>query len=107
MFEVTYATGCLENPSTRKAFLQNVIALVKVTKGKNIILSSEASHAIYSRSPVDAMQVGMLAGMKQEAALDAVSTNCEAVFKHAHMRRTFKGAAELVSKDGDVEMKKA
>jgi hypothetical protein len=38
----------------------------------------------------------MMLGLNQEQAMAAVSGSCEKVFKHAHLRSTFKGVAELV-----------
>lgn len=37
-------------------------------------------------------------GMNQKDALNVVSKNCLMAFKHAHMRKTYKGVAELVFK---------
>lgn len=35
-------------------------------------------------------------GMNQEQAMASQQQSCEGVFKHAHLRRTFKGVAEIV-----------
>ena len=35
----------------------------------------------------------------------AVSTNCEYALKHSHMRKTFKGVAELIGKNDKEESK--
>ena len=48
-------------------------------------------------------------GLNQQQAMAAVGQNCERVFKHAHLRSTFKGVAEVVkvaSKKGEVEEEK-
>jgi RNase P/RNase MRP subunit p30 len=38
----------------------------------------------------------MMLGLNQQQAMAAVGQNCERVFKHAHLRSTFKGVAEVV-----------
>jgi ribonuclease P/MRP protein subunit RPP1 len=54
MFEICYGSGCLEGGSTtRRQFLTNALQLVKLSKGKGIILSAEASQIMFLRSPVD------------------------------------------------------
>lgn len=54
MFEVTYGSSCFEGGSlVRKQFLMNALAIVKLLKGKNLILSSEANSVLLQRSPVD------------------------------------------------------
>ena len=38
----------------------------------------------------------MMLGLNQQQAMAAVGQNCERVFKHAHLRSTFKAVAEVV-----------
>jgi len=41
----------------------NAMSLVKLCKGKNLILSSEASQQIYQRSPTDALTIANMLGV--------------------------------------------
>ena len=43
-------------------------------------------------------------GLKQNEALGALTNQCELAFKHAHMRKTFKGVAEILPKDEEEKM---
>ena len=53
-FEINYGLGMLENSSeNRKRFLQNAMSLVKVCKGKNLIMGSETNQRVFMRSPLD------------------------------------------------------
>jgi RNase P/RNase MRP subunit p30 len=57
----------LENTtSKRKDFLQNCLTLVKMTKGKGIIMSSEASNRIFMRSPLDVVSMGKMIGFNDQ-----------------------------------------
>jgi ribonuclease P/MRP protein subunit RPP1 len=57
-FEITYGSGCFEGSQAyRKNFLMNAMALVKVSKGKGIIISSDTDRRIYQRSPVDVVSL--------------------------------------------------
>lgn len=40
-------------------------------------------------------------GMRTDQAIATVTKNCENVFKHAHLRKTYKGVAELVINKGE------
>jgi len=41
-------------------------------------------------------------GLRQDFAINAVTKNCQNALKHAHLRKTYKGVAELiVKKTGD------
>ena len=97
--ELTFGNG-LENTETRKIFMMNAMQLIKLTKGKNIIFSSEASSQIYQRSPTDVLAMATMLGIaNQEDALATIRENCARAFQHAHLRKTFKGVAEVVCLD--------
>ncbi|CDW90528.1 rnase p subunit p30 family protein [Stylonychia lemnae] len=113
-FEICYGAGCFEGSQTnRKQFLQNVMQLVKVSKGKGIILSCEANNSIYQRTPIDCIQMqeinmnefirALMFGMGQREALMTMQQNAQMVLKHSHMRKTYKGVAELVLKENQNE----
>ncbi len=42
-------------------------------------------------------------GLRQDYAMDALSKNCTNIFRHSHLRKTFKGVAELVIRDQKEE----
>eukprot|EP00347_Sterkiella_histriomuscorum_P002427 403368194 len=103
-FEICYGSLCFEgSQANRKQFLQNCMQLAKVTKGKNIILSSEVTNSIYQRTPLDCIQMALMFGIPQREALQVMSKNSQMAFKHAHMRKTYKGVAELIIKQGEEE----
>ena len=71
----------LENfQSERKVFLQNAMGIIKLTKGKGIILSSETNNRIFMRSPLDVAAIGKLLGLNDQEARDTITTNCQKVF---------------------------
>jgi ribonuclease P/MRP protein subunit RPP1 len=51
-FEIRYAPA-IRDQNSRKNLIANAMALVKVTKGKNLILTSEAAAALEIRAPHD------------------------------------------------------
>ena len=51
-FEIRYAPA-IRDQNSRKNLISNAMALAKVTKGKNIIFTSEASTALELRGPHD------------------------------------------------------
>lgn len=55
-FEITYGT-CLRNKDARKFFLHNATNLVRVTRGKNLIISSAALKAMDIRNPYDVINL--------------------------------------------------
>eukprot|EP01035_Chromulina_nebulosa_P024983 gene24983-32554_t len=54
---------------------------------KNIILSSGADSYLHLRGPHDAMNMAEILKLNRKQAMDAVSSNCENVLKHAMARK--------------------
>ncbi len=79
--------------------------IVKVTKGKGVLLSCEGDAPIYHRSPVDVVGVGVLLGLTHEQALQCLGPNCDLLLKKAHQRKTVSGVCEVVKwEEEDVKM---
>lgn len=101
-FEIKY-TPCLSDSAGRRYFFSNASNLVRLTGGKNLVLSSGATRDILLRSPYDVLNLGILSGLKYGQALDSISTSCLAVLEHADKRRGIKGGVQVVATD-DVPM---
>ncbi len=43
-------------------------------------------------------------GLGQPEAMASIGASCDTVFKHAHLRKTFKGVAEIVSQKEEEKM---
>ena len=48
------------------------------------------------RAPIDVMQIAQLIGLSQDFARKSIREHCQNVLKHAHCRKTYKGAAEII-----------
>jgi ribonuclease P/MRP protein subunit RPP1 len=98
--ELTYGADCLEgSQANRKIFFTNAMNLIKLTKGgKGIVMSSQASQALFQRSPVDVISMAQMLGIGNPTmAMATVHDHAARCFKHAHIRKTYKGVAELVA----------
>ena len=95
-FEITYS-GAVQDASQRRYFVSNAMGLVRVTRGRNIIISSGAHKLSLLRSPYDALNLGVLAGLTFEQARACLSTNCERVLEHAKARSFHKGFVQVES----------
>ena len=80
-FEINYGSGMLENAEEeRRWFLQNAMSLIKVTKGKGIILSADSNSRLFMRSPIDVACIGKLLGLNDHEARETMQANCVRVF---------------------------
>ncbi|EFJ41842.1 hypothetical protein VOLCADRAFT_67773, partial [Volvox carteri f. nagariensis] len=66
-FEICYAPG-LREPTARRNLFCNAQALVRVTRGKHILLSSSARSAFEVRSPLELVHMATLFGLTSKQA---------------------------------------
>ncbi|KAJ3023108.1 Ribonuclease P protein subunit p30 [Thoreauomyces humboldtii] len=85
-FEITYAPA-IRDASSRRHLISNAAQLVRITKGKNIIISSEAQKAMELRGPYDVINLGSIFSMSQDRAKNALDANCRAVLVHSATRK--------------------
>ncbi|XP_071793445.1 ribonuclease P protein subunit p30-like [Asterias amurensis] len=94
-FEIPYAPA-IRDATLRKNVLTNAMTLVSLCRGKNIIITSQAVRPTEVRGPYDVTNLGLLFGLTEQQAKNAVSSNCRAVLYHAATRRnTIKSVMSL------------
>ncbi|KAJ3365424.1 Ribonuclease P protein subunit p30 [Allomyces javanicus] len=101
MIEIAYSAAFKDNTAKRN-LIANATNLMRVCKGRNIILSSGAKTVLETRGPLDVVNLGCLLGMNQDDAKHAISTNCRAALIHAETRRKTFRAAVTFEPVGDV-----
>lgn len=115
VFEITYSPA-LRDVTTRRNMMSNAMSLVKVTKGKNIIVSSQLLSLLELRGTFDIMNMYFsinlrltLFSMDSKMARDALTTNCLLCINHAVTRKhTNKGVFAKVKavEPVDTEIRK-
>ena len=94
-FEIQYAPA-IRDESLRKHTIINAIELIRVCKGRNVVISSGAEKPIELRGPYDIVNLGLLFGLKPDQAKVAVSKNIRSIIYHAEARnKTVKGVISL------------
>lgn len=85
-FEINYSEA-LFNQTNRQNVITSGQLLVEKLRGKNIIFSSGARIAIALRSDYDVANLGLLFGLKENQAKEAVFRIGYSVLKHSEARR--------------------
>ncbi|KAG2485580.1 hypothetical protein HYH03_015741 [Edaphochlamys debaryana] len=93
-FEICYAPG-LREPTARRNLFCAAQALVRATRGRNILLSSSARSAFEVRSPLEVAAMATLFGLTRQQAQDALCLAPRAVLAHAAARLAGRGAAPV------------
>ncbi|KAL2270997.1 hypothetical protein VTJ83DRAFT_368 [Remersonia thermophila] len=122
-FEVCYAQalgsgpgagGAAEKQRARANFIGNVQSLVRATKGRGVILSSEARSALGLRAPADVVNLLAVWGLGPEKGFAALGEAPRSVVVNEGLkRRGFRGVVDIVKtaeggkrkQDGDEEGK--
>ncbi|XP_018544227.1 ribonuclease P protein subunit p30 [Lates calcarifer] len=90
VFEVSYSAA-IRDSTMRRYTIANANSLMESCKGKGVILSSAAEKALELRGPYDLTNLGLLFGLSDKDAKEAVSSTCRSVLLHAESRRTANG----------------
>eukprot|EP00474_Spongospora_subterranea_P009789 CRZ10247.1 hypothetical protein [Spongospora subterranea] len=89
-FEISYSS-LISDAASRHHYLSNCLNIVRVTKGRNLIISSHAVQAMLVRGPYDVMNLCALIGLSQSEAKAALAINPQAALAHAQVRRSAQG----------------
>ena len=98
-FEICYAAGVLSTDGglSRRNLISNATQLIRATRGRGIIISSEATKALACRGPLDVINLAAVWGLGQEKGFEAVGSEARSVVVQAQMRkRSFKGVIDII-----------
>ena len=97
-FEICYSPGVLaSDAAARRNLISNATQLIRATRGRGIVLSSEAKAAVGLRAPIDVVNLAVVWGLGAERAREAVEREARAVVALAEMRRTsWRGVIKVV-----------
>ncbi len=64
--EICYGQATGEDSSARRNFISNTMAIVRATKGRGIVISSEARNVLGLRAPADVLNLLGVWGLARE-----------------------------------------
>ncbi|KAI9850238.1 MAG: hypothetical protein M1838_005964 [Thelocarpon superellum] len=102
-FEICYAPSILAtDTAARRNLISNATQLIRATRGRGIVLSSEAPTAVGLRAPIDVINLATVWGLSTDRARQAIETEARATVVLADMRRTsWRGVVDVVD-GGDL-----
>ncbi|CAK6978138.1 ribonuclease P protein subunit p30 [Scomber scombrus] len=95
VFELSYAAA-IRDATRRRYTISNAVSLMESCRGRNVILSSAAEKPLELRGPYDVANLGLLFGLSDGDAKEAVSSSCRSVLLHAETRKTASGVVHTV-----------
>lgn len=95
--EISYAPGVMGDSGMRRNLISNATQLIRASRGRGLIITSEAKSAVACRGPWDAINLATIWGLSQERGYEAMSKECRSVVVAARLKRTsFRGVIDVV-----------
>ncbi|KAH6608967.1 hypothetical protein Trco_002313 [Trichoderma cornu-damae] len=96
-FEMCYSQALAAEPRGRANFISNATNLVRATRGRGIILSSEATNAFGLRAPADVVNLFHVWGLASEKAMEGLRAIPRSVVVNEGIKRDgFRGVINIV-----------
>lgn len=103
-FEISYSLGITGSSDARRNLISGAASLIRATRGRGIIFSSEARTALGLRGPHDVVNLACVWGLSNERGKEAICEEAGRVVRLAQMKRTsFRGVVDIVE-DGSKEV---
>ncbi len=99
-FEICYASGILmsDGGSSRRNLISNATQLIRASRGRGLVISSEATRALVCRAPADVVNLAVMWGLGQDRAVEAVGREARTVVVQGEMkRRSYRGVIDVVN----------
>jgi ribonuclease P/MRP protein subunit RPP1 len=95
--ELCYGPGIMGSADQRRMLIQNAGALIRVTRGRGLIISSECKDILACRGPADIVNLAAVWGLGQERGIEAVTTEARKVVVNSSFKRTsYRGVVDVI-----------
>jgi ribonuclease P/MRP protein subunit RPP1 len=96
--ELCYSQGILSSdPMAKRNLISNATALIRVTRGRGLIFSSEAKSVLGVRAPSDIINLASVWGLGTERGKDGLTKEPRSVVEFARLKRqSFKGIVDII-----------
>ena len=96
-FEICYSPGITGGVDARRNLISGATALIRATRGRGIIISSEARSALGLRGPWDVINLAVVWGISQERGKEAVCEEAGKAVQLARLKReSYRGVVDVV-----------
>ncbi|KAI4946877.1 hypothetical protein J4E91_007049 [Alternaria rosae] len=96
--EICYSQGIMSSdPAAKRNLISNATQLIRVTRGRGLIFSSEAKSVLGIRAPSDVINLASVWGLGTERGKDGLTKEPRSVVEYARLKRqSFKGIIDIV-----------
>ncbi|KAF2118106.1 putative ribonuclease P complex subunit Pop2 [Lophiotrema nucula] len=96
--ELCYSQALLSSdPNAKRNLIGNATQLIRVSRGRGLVFSSEAKSVLGIRAPSDVINLASVWGLGHERGKDGLTKEPRAVVEFARLKRTsFKGVVDVI-----------
>ncbi|KAI4206605.1 MAG: hypothetical protein LQ346_000995 [Caloplaca aetnensis] len=95
--EICYGVGILGTGDQKRNLISNATQLIRATRGRGLVISSEAGRALACRGPWDVINLAGSWGLGKERGVEALGREARGVVVAAEMRKSsYKGVVDVV-----------
>lgn len=95
--EICYGVGILGSGDQKRNLISNATQLVRATRGRGLVVSSEAGRALACRGPWDVVNLAGSWGLGKERGVEALGREARGVVVAAEMRKSsYRGVVDVV-----------
>jgi ribonuclease P/MRP protein subunit RPP1 len=96
--EIAYSQGIMaSDPLAKRNLISNATQLIRVTRGRGLLFSSEAKSVLGIRAPSDVINLASVWGLGTERGRDGLTKEPRSVVEFARLKReSFKGIVDIV-----------
>lgn len=96
----------MEDSRARRNFISNCLGILRATKGRGLVVSSEAKGVLGVRAPADVINLMAVWGLGREKGMESLSVNPRSVVVNERIKRTsFRGVVDVIE-GGEREAEK-
>lgn len=97
LFEICYAQAVMGDAERRRNVIANVMAIVRGTRGRGLVVSSGSESILGIRPPADVVNLLSVWGLARERGTEALGVNPRAVVVNEGIKRSsYRGVVELI-----------
>ena len=108
-FEVCYGPGIMNSDggASRRNLISNATQLIRATRGRGLVISSEAKRALTCRAPADIVNLAVMWGLASDRAVESIAREARNVVVQAGLkRRSYRGVIDVL-KGGETAARPA
>ncbi|KAF2035794.1 ribonuclease P/MRP 30 subunit [Setomelanomma holmii] len=96
--ELCYSQGLLSSdPLAKRNLISNATQLIRATRGRGLIFSSEAKSVLGMRAPSDVINLASVWGLGTEKGKDGLTKEPRSLVEYARLKRqSYKGVVDIV-----------